>query len=580
MDEYQGQLTIILILAMGVYLTAVLLVGRRLPDVIRRLLVGLTIFEIALILIYQAIQAPVGFWSWLFDPRSELAIVSSFSAGQHLVIALLALLLALRLPGAGAGRRLYWLVLALPFIFLWTDEYWGMHDVSVALFDMTPFMGAAVALLLVIGLFLFKPDRPLFLLMLFGLFLIGLGGVVIDSLANANTFHFGDITIDWLAHTPSILGIPTKHFETLEEFCEMAGGTLILVAALAFARAYLSAPGWRLARRVSIAAAVAWAVFAVAMVWIIPPAEEALVAQAVRIIYPPDGPQITGYRASAAVAAPGDTLGLAVYTRVTQPISDDYHLSVTLLTRPEGESVTHADLQLGEWLYPSSAWIPGLAVRNWLELPLPEDLPTPASYWVVARLWKPRPGSDIAHLSADDLVSLDVVEADRPLITPDSAVLFSLPVVSPASSAAAPPEGPSYAFDGGIALAGAALPEAATLGEPLALEFWWRTADAPNVDADWVQFIHLFHSNGEDYYVADREPFEGHFPTADWPGGLTFHDTFTLTLSGDLPPGEYTVRTGFYEPIDKDRIPVVDESGVPVQDYSIPLGTITMRGGE
>ena len=230
-------------------------------------------------------------------------------------------------------------------------------------------------------------------------------------------------------------------------------------------------------------------------------------------------------------------------------------------------------MQLGEWKYPSTAWIPGLAVRNRIYLNLPADLPgDPNSYWITARVWQ----SDADMPEPDELNGLPIREAAHRMLTEDTVVLYSLPVLDANRQVPTPPQTADYRFAGDFALAGYALPESAQAGGTLDLSFWWRTGGRPAIDAEYIQFIHLFHENGQDYRVYDRAPFDDRYPTADWAANMTAVETFALPLEADLPPGEYTVRTGMYEPVNKDRIQVTDASGATVTDLSIILGTVTI----
>ncbi|MFC1960493.1 hypothetical protein ACFLYO_07275 [Chloroflexota bacterium] len=584
MDE-SLRLVVIVLVVMGAYAALLaLVVARYLQPTARRVLAVLTIFEIGLIVVHLLTRTTPGFWRWFLDPRAELGVGAVFSAGQFLIIMILALVFILPdrsgVHKGSLGQRLYWLVMGLLFGFLWLNEYFGFHDRSVVLFNLLPLLGLlAAGLTLIAALWLFPGQRAVLWIMLLGLAVTGFAGVVLDALANAHTFTWGGLTIDWFDRSLSIAGLGVQNYEVLEEFLEMAGATLILSALVSYAVVTLPVVVWRRTRWALASGAVLWIVWSLANLWIIPALERSLLAQDVAISYPAEVAQPVAYRVSTAVAAPGDTVEVTVYFQNEQALDTDYYLSVHALTRPDGESVAHADLQLGEWEYPSSAWISGLPVRNRAQLELPADLP-PTSLWIAARLWLPREGASLKRLTEFDLIGVAVAETAQTLITPDTVVLFDLPVVDRDTPLSEPPIAAEYSFDGGLTMTGYGLPNEAILGESLLLDFWWQTVNAPTLEADLVQFIHLFHADGETYHVYDAEPLGGRFPTSHWPGDFATQDTLTVPLPEDLPPGEWEVHAGFYEPVNKERINVVDENGTPVQDFSITLGTVTLTAPE
>ena len=62
--------------------------------------------------------------------------------------------------------------------------------------------------------------------------------------------------------------------------------------------------------------------------------------------------------------------------------------------------------------------------------------------------------------------------------------------------------------------------------------------------ADYTAFVHLLNEAGEVVAQLDRPP--AGYPTADWRVGELIQDSYRVPLPPDLPPGRYTVQTGFY----------------------------------
>ena len=61
----------------------------------------------------------------------------------------------------------------------------------------------------------------------------------------------------------------------------------------------------------------------------------------------------------------------------------------------------------------------------------------------------------------------------------------------------------------------------------------------------FTAFIHLLDGQNKIMAQVDRQP--AGYPTSDWLPGELIVDTFTMTLPESLPPGPYTLQTGFYD---------------------------------
>ncbi|GAB4575935.1 MAG: hypothetical protein Kow0077_29920 [Anaerolineae bacterium] len=571
-----ARVALMLTVVMGGYLAlAALLIGRWLRPPARRVLIGTTLAAIFIIGVHLVTREQHNFWDWLFHPSSELAAGAIYSSAQYVVVVLFMLLIGFYGQWERPWQRLYWIIAALLFGFLCIDEYFSLHESVLLWRYLYPLAGASFVLITLVGWWIgFRKDWRVMALMLFGLALMGFAGVALDSFSNEQVMRFGSYEMNWFVCRTSFLGVPCQSYGFAEEFLEMVGVGLILATAFSFLLERVPGPRLPRIRRVVLAGLGLWVLWAIANVWVIPSVEQLLLAERFPITYEDENLQFLGYTRSTDLAAPGDTVNLTFYFRARRPLTEDYHLSVHVLTREEAESVAQYDLQLGEWKYPSTAWIPGLAVRNRVPLELPADLPNiPQSYLVTARVWSTdRPAKT---LEESELDGLTIQESARRLLTPDTVVLFGLPVFAPPEVPPAP-QAADFRFDGDYALAGYDLPTDGTVGQPLEVAFWWHTGRNPRIADNYVQFIHLFHENGQDYWVYDRPPFDDLFPTADWPGNLTVVDRFAIPLPADLPPGEYTVRTGMYEPVNKDRIPVRTGDGQVVQDFSITLGQIAI----
>lgn len=71
---------------------------------------------------------------------------------------------------------------------------------------------------------------------------------------------------------------------------------------------------------------------------------------------------------------------------------------------------------------------------------------------------------------------------------------------------------------------------------------WQASAEMPT---DYTAFVHLLDDSGELAAQADRQP--AGYPTSDWRPGEIVVDRYSLELPPELPPGAFTLRTGFYD---------------------------------
>ena len=61
-------------------------------------------------------------------------------------------------------------------------------------------------------------------------------------------------------------------------------------------------------------------------------------------------------------------------------------------------------------------------------------------------------------------------------------------------------------------------------------------------------FVHLLGPGGQVVAQSDGEPVGGYTPTTRWKQGELIADTHRLVLPAGLPPGDYELRAGMYEP--------------------------------
>lgn len=87
-------------------------------------------------------------------------------------------------------------------------------------------------------------------------------------------------------------------------------------------------------------------------------------------------------------------------------------------------------------------------------------------------------------------------------------------------------------------------------GEIIYLQLWWRATARPT--ADWTVFTHVLGPPREDGSIVwaghDGRPGQGSAPTTTWQPGDLILDEHQIRLPADMPPGEYEIEVGLYDP--------------------------------
>lgn len=111
-------------------------------------------------------------------------------------------------------------------------------------------------------------------------------------------------------------------------------------------------------------------------------------------------------------------------------------------------------------------------------------------------------------------------------------------------------------------------------GETLGLRTFWQI-DQP-FDKDYFIFIHVLNADGATVAQRDAPPWQGRFPTSSWrPGGIVV-DFDDVPLPAGLPPGEYTLVAGMFDPATGAHPPLRVAGQLDPSD-AIQLGVITVE---
>jgi hypothetical protein len=234
--------------------------------------------------------------------------------------------------------------------------------------------------------------------------------------------------------------------------------------------------------------------------------------------------QLMGYSLEGEARA-GETLRLLLHW---QPLRDvpgdpDYAFFAHLRDR-RGFTWAQADANG----YAVVDWQPGVQVLQWLELPLPPDLP-PLPYTLIVGLEDRGTGQPVA--APVELRSITSALA----ITPPLPEQFAVP-------------NPGDVTAGDLfTLRGYSVdPRFVQTGGSTHVALFWQAQSAP--PANYTLAIWLVNESGEHFALGDRQPLDGDYPTSRWGARQWVRDRFDLSLPPDLPGGLYQVFAAWRDP--------------------------------
>jgi Dolichyl-phosphate-mannose-protein mannosyltransferase len=111
-------------------------------------------------------------------------------------------------------------------------------------------------------------------------------------------------------------------------------------------------------------------------------------------------------------------------------------------------------------------------------------------------------------------------------------------------------------------------------GEALALRSFWQVEQP--FSGDLFIFVHLLDASGNRAAQRDSPPWQGRYPTSSWRPGSLVVDVNDLYLPPNLPPGEYRLVLGMFDPASFARPPVTLD-GAPLPDAMAELMTIVIE---
>lgn len=277
----------------------------------------------------------------------------------------------------------------------------------------------------------------------------------------------------------------------------------------------------------------------------------------VRSIQPsaPEGPEDLDARVVGVKQRDSSTVDIQLQWLTRKPITQNYNYSIRLIDSA-GQVIAFLDQQPGYGYQPSSGWLPGKWVNDWLALIIPDDLPGRTEgkpYAIVARLYEI--GSD-ENVLLKLLGHLDWVEGNLEFRTLEPR--YTLPDgIDPIQAN----------FSNQIALRGYSLNQEV---ENLSLTLYWQALE-PDL-TDYSHFVHLKDPLTSDIVTQhDSMPFNNSYPTSQWSANEIVADPLTLELD-QIPSGRYEIIVGLYQSSTDglNRLVVIDDGAPGLDALKLP----------
>ncbi|MHB9089789.1 MAG: DUF2079 domain-containing protein [Chloroflexota bacterium] len=271
---------------------------------------------------------------------------------------------------------------------------------------------------------------------------------------------------------------------------------------------------------------------------------------------------------------------LTLYWRALRPLDRDYLLALYVTDGQGKEEGATAYPQPVNYWYPTSRWQPGETVRVQTLL-LPWDpgnrdfglglaVVAGKDPWNVGARLAPSvrsAGWAIAAAGIGTIAEIATFRNDRGLVTPGWRPRPRLD----------PTGGKPIAVLGDVAaLVGADVtPAQARPGDSVRVRLDWQASAL--FDRGQTVFVQVLAPGPRLVAQQDAPPLNGKLPTTFWLPGDGIADTYTVPLPADLPPGEYDVAVGMYDPTSGTRLGV-DQTGRSKADYILlPSQLIVVR---
>ena len=280
-----------------------------------------------------------------------------------------------------------------------------------------------------------------------------------------------------------------------------------------------------------------------------PPIEALVFQQPLQVDFGPL--QLQGYNIYASEPLlPGQAAEVELFWQAREAPGEDFLPRLQLLSAND-EPVAQLVEKPVAGTYPTAWWQRGELVRDPHALPIPANA-EPGRGRLVLSLIRAADGEAVPVRGDRTYVELGEVEIMGREHLFEPTVPTRQQVV---------PFGPAIEMIG-YDLGGTT----ASPGSHVEVRLHWHAVDTP--EANYHSFVHLLDAEGEILAQHDGIPGEGGLPTLGWLPGEYVVDAHSLYLPAGLPPGEYRLSVGLYDPVSEQRPgePVMLDTPLRVRD--------------
>ncbi|MEW5959847.1 MAG: glycosyltransferase family 39 protein [Chloroflexota bacterium] len=271
--------------------------------------------------------------------------------------------------------------------------------------------------------------------------------------------------------------------------------------------------------------------------------------------------RLIGYKLHAEAVRPAQTLPLTLYWELIRPTSTDYSIFVHLLGR-QRQVLGQLDTYPGGGQWPTSLLQAGDILADDYAIPIP-------------------PQAELGQAPTRLLIAAGIYELDEPGRPGKPALDAAGQPVEPiiAQARLIPWQWPDPPrFDPTINF----FDQVSLLSYELAADHRTITlnwAAKRSVETDYTVFIQAWNIDANQYTAGfDGPPVLGDYPTSLWAPGEIIVDSHPLNLSV-LPPGDYRLLAGLYNPATGERLPAFGPDG-PLPDYAVEVGSVQVTGSK
>lgn len=281
---------------------------------------------------------------------------------------------------------------------------------------------------------------------------------------------------------------------------------------------------------------------------------------------------LVGYEPWGRHFTQGNPLLLNLYWQALAHSPEDYELEIELVDDGGATLVAQRVQPVADW-FPATRWQAGDVLLGRYAVPLPLDAP-PGCYQIRLAVY----AADGSVLPVDGTRSYKVLDwwpREQVLSGTDVTLLevevearprrYRLPVVEHRLD---------VVLGDDVRLLGYDLTSTSVRpGGVIEVTLYWQSLR--RMDRMYAVFNHLTGPDGTVMAQADSWPQGGAYPTLYWLPNEVVEDRYTIPVSPDMPPGEYTLLVGMYDAATDER-PITLVDGEPVPERYIVLTNITV----